>query len=210
METGDLTDAYINSACGEGYTPSYITFSDYGFLFGGASKSNAEKKLRNGQKIEGAVMTLPPNFNNAQRIALNDVARLIGLKVTRLLNEPTAAALNYVFDLSKQKRKLFKKGCQSRKALVFDMGAGTTDISLIVFRADSIITIATGGNTVLGGENFTSNMVESILNTIFLNFVPKNEEQQESEKKKKNEDNANVQVFSNFELRNIVHAVWES
>ena len=102
-----------------------------------------------GDPVEGAVITVPAYFNDAQRQATRDAGRLAGIKVERILNEPTAAALAYGFD-----RK------NSRTALVFDLGGGTFDVSLLKISNGVFDVRATSGDTQLGGNDFDQRIVD--------------------------------------------------
>ncbi|MCG8415733.1 MAG: Fe-S protein assembly chaperone HscA [Pseudomonadales bacterium] len=94
-------------------------------------------------KLEGAVITVPAYFNDAQRQQTKDAAQLAGVKVLRLLNEPTAAAVAYGLDSKEQ-----------GTVVVFDLGGGTFDVSLLSLRQGVFEVLATGGDTALGGDDF--------------------------------------------------------
>ncbi|MCK6462893.1 MAG: molecular chaperone DnaK [Candidatus Pacebacteria bacterium] len=113
-------------------------------------KHDAEAKI--GGKIEGAVITVPAYFNDAQRKATKDAGEIAGLKVLRIINEPTAAALAY--GLNKKK---------DEKIVVYDYGGGTFDVSVLEVGDDVIEVKATGGDTHLGGDNFDQLIMEWIL-----------------------------------------------
>ncbi len=104
-----------------------------------------------GDNIESAVITVPAYFNEAQRQATKDSALLAGIKVERILNEPTAAALAYGFEKS-----------SSNNVLVFDLGGGTFDVSLLKISNGVFDVKATCGDTQLGGNNFDSKIVDWI------------------------------------------------
>tara|TARA_Y100001968_G_scaffold254319_1_gene240182 strand:+ start:3163 stop:5157 length:1995 start_codon:yes stop_codon:yes gene_type:complete len=104
-----------------------------------------------GETVESAVITVPAYFNDAQRQATSDAARLAGIKVERILNEPTAAALAYGFDKSSVKR-----------VLVFDLGGGTFDVSLLRVSNGVFDVKATCGDTQLGGNDFDKRIVDWI------------------------------------------------
>ncbi len=108
---------------------------------------DAEKYL--GELIEGAVITVPAYFNDSQRQATRDSARLAGIKVERILNEPTAAALAYGFEKS-----------ANRTVLVFDLGGGTFDVSLMKIANGVFDVKATSGDTQLGGNDFDQRIVD--------------------------------------------------
>ncbi|MET7419060.1 molecular chaperone DnaK [Dactylosporangium sp. NPDC005555] len=104
-----------------------------------------------GEKVTEAVVTVPAYFNDAQRQATKDAGRIAGLDVLRIINEPTAAALAYGLD---------KKGHET--VLVFDLGGGTFDVSILDV-GDGVVEVrATSGDTHLGGDNFDHRLVEHI------------------------------------------------
>ena len=102
-----------------------------------------------GEEVEAAVITVPAYFNDAQRQATRDAGRLAGINVERILNEPTAAALAYGFDRS-----------AVRRALVFDLGGGTFDVSLLRIANGVFDVKATNGDTQLGGNDFDQRIVD--------------------------------------------------
>ena len=102
-----------------------------------------------GDTVESAVITVPAYFNESQRQATKDAALLAGIKVDRILNEPTAAALAYGFEKS-----------SSNNVLVFDLGGGTFDVSLLKISNGVFDVKATCGDTQLGGNNFDSKIVD--------------------------------------------------
>lgn len=103
-------------------------------------KHDAEARL--GGKVEGAIITVPAYFNDSQRKATKDAGEIAGLKVLRIINEPTAAALAY--GLNKKK---------DEKIIVYDFGGGTFDVSVLEVGDDVIEVKSTGGDTHLGGDN---------------------------------------------------------
>lgn len=113
-------------------------------------KNDAEAKL--GQSISEAVITVPAYFNDAQRQATKDAGEIAGLKVLRIINEPTAAALAYGFD----------KG-QEEKVLVYDLGGGTFDVTVLDISNETIEVLATNGDTHLGGKDFDMAMISYII-----------------------------------------------
>eukprot|EP00494_Astrolonche_serrata_P033487 UN33756 len=115
-------------------------------------KRYAEKDL--GCKVENAVITVPAYFNDAQRTATKRAGKLAGFNVQRIINEPTAAALAYGLD---------KKIETEQKVLVFDLGGGTFDVSLLCIDMGIFEVKSTSGNTHLGGEDFDSNLVNHCL-----------------------------------------------
>ena len=112
-------------------------------------KADAEAYL--GETVTDAVITVPAYFNNAQREATKDAGKIAGLNVQRIINEPTAAALAY--DLEKE---------QDQKILVFDLGGGTFDVSVLEFDAETTIleVHSTSGDNHLGGDNFDKVVVD--------------------------------------------------
>jgi molecular chaperone HscA len=113
-------------------------------------KARAEAAL--GGELEGVVVTVPAYFDDAQRQATKDAARLAGLNVLRLLNEPTSAALAYGLD--KQRDGLFA---------VFDLGGGTFDISILKLDAGVFQVLTTGGDSRLGGDDFDRDVAQHFL-----------------------------------------------
>jgi len=111
-------------------------------------KETAEAYL--GGAVKDAVVTCPAYFNNSQREATKDAGRIAGLNVLRIINEPTAAALAYGLD---------KKGGE-KHILIFDLGGGTFDVTLLSIEDGVFEVKATGGNTHLGGEDFDNRMVD--------------------------------------------------
>jgi molecular chaperone DnaK len=113
-------------------------------------KADAEAKI--GEKITEAIITVPAYFNDSQRQATKDAGQIAGLDVKRIINEPTAAALAYGFD---------KKNGQ--KIVVYDLGGGTFDVSVLDISADTVEVKATNGDTHLGGEDFDQRIINWII-----------------------------------------------
>lgn len=113
-------------------------------------KADAEEKT--GEKITEAVITVPAYFDDAQRQATKDAGEIAGLKVLRIINEPTAAALAYGFD---------KKVGQ--KIMVYDLGGGTFDVSVLDVSEGTVEVLATNGDTHLGGDDFDLTIMRYIL-----------------------------------------------
>lgn len=105
-----------------------------------------------GQPVKDAVITCPAYFNDSQRQATKDAGTIAGLKVARIINEPTAAAIAYGLDKA--------KGSGERNVLIFDLGGGTFDVTLLTLDEGVFEVKATGGNTHLGGEDFDNRMVD--------------------------------------------------
>jgi len=111
-------------------------------------KETAEAFL--GSKVKDAVVTVPAYFNDSQRQATKDAGTICGLNVLRIINEPTAAAIAYGLD---------KKSSGEKNILIFDLGGGTFDVSLLTIDSGIFEVKATAGNTHLGGEDFDNRMV---------------------------------------------------
>lgn len=104
-----------------------------------------------GKKVSDAVITVPAYFNDSQRQATKDAGVISGLNVLRIINEPTAAAIAYGLDKSTEVEK---------KVLIFDLGGGTFDVSLLTMEDGLFEVKATSGDTHLGGEDFDQKLVE--------------------------------------------------
>merc|ERR1711871_533895 len=115
-------------------------------------KDTAEAFL--GKKIKNAVVTVPAYFNDAQRQATKDAGTIAGLNVLRIINEPTAAAIAYGLD---------KKGGAEKNILVFDLGGGTFDVSILTIDNGVFEVVSTSGDTHLGGEDFDRRVVDYLL-----------------------------------------------
>ncbi len=113
-------------------------------------KADAEEKL--GEKIEEAVITVPAYFDDSQRKATKDAGKIAGLKVKRIINEPTAAALAYGFNKKKDE-----------KIAVYDLGGGTFDVSILEVSDDTVEVKSTNGDTYLGGDDFDEKIINWIL-----------------------------------------------
>ena len=110
-------------------------------------KADAESYL--GEAVTEAVITVPAYFNDAQRQATKDAGRIAGLDVKRIINEPTSAALAYGLDNEKE-----------QKIMVYDLGGGTFDVSIIEIGDGVIEVLATNGNTRLGGDDFDQRVID--------------------------------------------------
>ncbi|GMY10820.1 heat shock cognate 70 kDa protein 2-like [Fagus crenata] len=108
-----------------------------------------------GSKIKNAVISVPARFNHSQRQATMDAGEIAGLNVMRLINEPTAAAIAYGLDKD--------HGTSEKNVLIFDLGGGTLDVSLLTIEEGLFDVKATAGNTHLGGKDFDSRMVKHFI-----------------------------------------------
>ena len=115
-------------------------------------KETAEAYL--GEKVADAVITVPAYFNDSQRQATKDAGATAGLNVLRITNEPTAAAIAYALD---------KKGSGERNILIYDMGGGTFDVTLLTTEDGIFEVKATAGDAHLGGQDFDNRIVDFCL-----------------------------------------------
>ena len=131
---------------GKSYTPQEISAMILQYL-----KGFAEDYL--GEKVEKAVITVPAYFNDAQRQATKDAGKIAGLEVERIVNEPTAAALAYGLD----------KTDREEKVLVFDLGGGTFDVSILELGDGVFDVLSTAGDNNLGGDDFDEKIISYLV-----------------------------------------------
>ena len=136
---------YKVSIDGHKYTPQEISAMILQKL-----KADAEAFL--GEPVTDAVITVPAYFTDAQRQATKDAGKIAGLNVQRIINEPTAAALAYGIDKE-----------QSQKIMVYDLGGGTFDVSILDISSGVIEVLATAGNNHLGGDDFDQCIVDYLV-----------------------------------------------
>ncbi|AAV27395.1 chaperone protein dnaK [Mesomycoplasma hyopneumoniae 232] len=169
------------------YKPEEISAKILAYL-----KEYAEKKI--GHKVTKAVITVPAYFDNAQREATKNAGKIAGLQVERIINEPTAAAL--AFGLDKTEKEM--------KVLVYDLGGGTFDVSVLELSGGTFEVLSTSGDNHLGGDDWDNEIVNWLVKKIkeVYDFDPKSDKmaltrlKEEAEKTKINLSNQSVSTVS--------------
>lgn len=159
--------AFLHPDDYESFAKRHMGERDYQFTSGSGEKYSAEaisaiilKKLKSdaeanlGDNIDGAVITVPAFFSDVQRTSTMDAARMAGLNTLAIINEPTAAALAY---------GISKGNNESKTVLVYDLGGGTFDVTIMRFTADEIEALASDGNRQLGGYDFDNKIVDYVI-----------------------------------------------
>ena len=140
----EMGTSYKVSIDGKQYTPQ-----DISAMILSKMKETAESYL--GEKVTEAVITVPAYFNDSQRQATKDAGRIAGLDVKRIINEPTAASLAYGLDKE-----------ENQKILVYDLGGGTFDVSILDIGDGVFEVLSTNGNTRLGGDDFDQRIIDYV------------------------------------------------
>jgi molecular chaperone HscA len=160
-------------------------------------KNRAEKAL--GDELKGAVITVPAYFNDAQRQSTKDAAKLAGINVLRLLNEPTAAAIAYGLETK-------EKGIHA----VYDLGGGTFDISILSFNRGVFEVMSTGGDSSLGGDDFDNLIFEDCVNKLALKNLSASQIQTIRQFAKSSKEQLSTKDVAEFEIENKHYQITQS
>ena len=152
-------------------------------------KNRAEKAL--GDELKGAVIAVPAYFNDAQRQSTKDAAKLAGINVLRLLNEPTAAAIAYGLETKEE-------GIHA----VYDLGGGTFDISILSFNRGVFEVMSTGGDSSLGGDDFDNLIFDNCVKTLGLNDLTASQIQTIRQFAKTAKEKLSIEDTADFEINN--------
>lgn len=160
-------------------------------------KNRAEKAL--GDELKGAVITVPAYFNDAQRQSTKDAAKLAGINVLRLLNEPTAAAIAYGLETKDE-------GIHA----VYDLGGGTFDISILSFNRGVFEVMSTGGDSSLGGDDFDNLIFEDCVNKLALKNLSASQIQIIRQFAKSSKEQLSTKDVAEFEIENKHYQITKS
>jgi molecular chaperone HscA len=160
-------------------------------------KNRAEKAL--GDELKGAVITVPAYFNDAQRQSTKDAAKLAGINVLRLLNEPTAAAIAYGLETKEE-------GIHA----VYDLGGGTFDISILSFNRGVFEVMSTGGDSSLGGDDFDNLIFEDCVNKACLKNLSASQIQIIRQFAKSSKEQLSTKDVAEFEIENKHYQITKS
>ena len=160
-------------------------------------KNRAEKAL--GDELKGAVITVPAYFNDAQRQSTKDAAKLAGINVLRLLNEPTAAAIAYGLETKEE-------GIHA----VYDLGGGTFDISILSFNRGVFEVMSTGGDSSLGGDDFDNLIFEDCVNKLALKNLSASQIQIIRQFAKSSKEQLSTKDIAEFEIENKHYQITKS
>ena len=160
-------------------------------------KNRAEKAL--GDELKGAVITVPAYFNDAQRQSTKDAAKLAGINVLRLLNEPTAAAIAYGLETKEE-------GIHA----VYDLGGGTFDISILSFNRGVFEVMSTGGDSSLGGDDFDNLIFEDCVNKLSLKNLSASQIQIIRQFAKSSKEQLSTKDIAEFEIENKHYQITQS
>jgi molecular chaperone HscA len=160
-------------------------------------KNRAEKAL--GDELKGAVITVPAYFNDAQRQSTKDAAKLAGINVLRLLNEPTAAAIAYGLETKEE-------GIHA----VYDLGGGTFDISILSFNRGVFEVMSTGGDSSLGGDDFDNLIFEDCVNKLALQNLSASQIQIIRQFAKSSKEQLSTKDVAEFEIENKHYQITKS
>ena len=163
------------------FTPQEISAKILSYM-----KGYAEKNI--GQKVEKAVITVPAYFNDAQRQATKDAGQIAGLEVVRIINEPTAAALAYGLDTDK-----------NETILVFDLGGGTLDVSILEIGDGAFQVVSTSGDNRLGGDDWDAAIAKWIETEISKQFGVTINDKMARQRYKEAAEKAKIELSSSIE-----------
>ena len=177
-----VTNEKVHINClNKDFTPQEISAKILSYM-----KGYAEKNI--GQKVEKAVITVPAYFNDAQRQATKDAGQIAGLEVVRIINEPTAAALAYGLDTDK-----------NETILVFDLGGGTLDVSILEIGDGAFQVVSTSGDNRLGGDDWDAAVAKWIETEISKQFGVTINDKMARQRYKEAAEKAKIELSSSIE-----------